>query len=295
MSDELKRCPCCGGTGETFTETQSAERGIGFSHQKWVACRKCDYAVPYSIWNARPIAAPDDRYGDGFRDGIKKAADFVRYCGLQRPELLEVGNIRDYLPLHIEAITPDRPVAMPDVTLSTAASDEKLADELATQKALAALDELAESWAEEVELARMVAAIADQDDRETRIIALAKQSLIEGAYLGRTSHDAALRQPSAPAWRPISEAPKDGTLVDLWCVAPDDSDIEPEDGGIRLTCCSWHEADEIFPHTGWVRITDDGNLDLIDSPPTSPLGLPRWIPTHFMFRPAPPTDGENGK
>ena len=91
-------------------------------------------------------------------------------------------------------------------------------------------------------------------------------------------------------WQKIETAPKDETLIDLWCVLPEDDDIDfmPEKGGIRLTDCSWHTADDIFPHTGWVRATDDGDLDLVSGPPTCPLGLPTWEPTHWMPRPEPP-------
>lgn len=57
--------------------------------------------------------------------------------------------------------------------------------EISTMKALAALDEMAAGWGREVELNRMVAAIAGQDDLESRIIALAKQAFIEGLYRAR--------------------------------------------------------------------------------------------------------------
>lgn len=93
------------------------------------------------------------------------------------------------------------------------------------------------------------------------------------------------RPPGPGAWRPIETAPRDGTLVDLWCVSPDNEDAT----AIRLTDCAWHNADAIFPHTGWTRVTDDGNWDLVESRPTSPLGLPAWKPTHFMLPPAPPS------
>ncbi|MBF9233960.1 hypothetical protein [Microvirga alba] len=96
-------------------------------------------------------------------------------------------------------------------------------------------------------------------------------------------------------WQDISTAPKDGTLIDVWCVTPDDIDFVPEQGGIRLTNVSWHDGDKVFPHVGWVRVVDDGDYDLIDGPPSSPLGLPRWVPTHWMPLPPPPSHSQGGK
>lgn len=49
-------------------------------------------------------------------------------------------------------------------------------------RALAALDEMADTWAVGVALDDMVAAISSKDDAESRMIALAKQAFIEGAY-----------------------------------------------------------------------------------------------------------------
>lgn len=89
-------------------------------------------------------------------------------------------------------------------------------------------------------------------------------------------------------WQPIETAPKD-ELIDLWCVPPTDSDFSPEDGGIRLTDCSWHEADNIFPKTGWVRVLDDGYWDIVEGAAASSFGLPTWVPTHWQPRPEPPT------
>jgi hypothetical protein len=104
---------------------------------------------------------------------------------------------------------------------------------------------------------------------------------------------AALR--ATPSWQTMESAPKDGTPVDLWCVAPDDLDPQPDCRGVRLTDCFWHNADSIFPHTGWCRVIDDGNYDLVDGPPTAPFGLPRWVPVAWHPLPTPPAEPEDGK
>lgn len=101
-----------------------------------------------------------------------------------------------------------------------------------------------------------------------------------------------MTKPDANGWLPISTAPKD-ELIDLWCVPPDDVDACPEAGGIRLTNCSWANPTDYFPHEGWSRVTDDGNWDIVDAPPTSPLGLPRWVPTHWRHLPGPPVEEQS--
>ena len=90
----------------------------------------------------------------------------------------------------------------------------------------------------------------------------------------------------ARAWRPIAEAPKDGTPIDVWCVPPDGSDCPVK--GVRLTDVVWNEPDDISPRPGWVRIMDDGNEDYVESDAVHPLGLPAWKPTHYQPLPPPP-------
>jgi len=89
-------------------------------------------------------------------------------------------------------------------------------------------------------------------------------------------------------WKMISTAPKDGQIIDVWCVPPDDCDFEPPNGGIRLTNIAWHNANEVFNLTGWVRVCDDGSWDLVEGPPCGICGLPAWIPSHWMPIPEPP-------
>lgn len=91
------------------------------------------------------------------------------------------------------------------------------------------------------------------------------------------------------SWKRIETAPRDGRLVDLWCVSPW-CEAKP----VRLTDCSWHDADDLFPWTGWVRIVDDGNIDAVECPATTQHGLPPWQPTHWMFPPAAPTTEKQG-
>ena len=54
--------------------------------------------------------------------------------------------------------------------------------DIAPRRALAGLDERADLWAGDVSLSDMVSAIAEKDDRESRIEALARQAFIEGYY-----------------------------------------------------------------------------------------------------------------
>jgi hypothetical protein len=88
-------------------------------------------------------------------------------------------------------------------------------------------------------------------------------------------------------WLDIESAPKGrDDLIDVWCIDPDgESDLET-----RLTDVFWHVADEIIPQTGWARITDDGEVDFVESEPRGQCGLPPWKPTHWMPLPAPPAN-----
>ena len=79
-------------------------------------------------------------------------------------------------------------------------------------------------------------------------------------------------------WQPIDSAPKDGTLIDIWCIAPDGCDFEPTNGGIRLTDVAWHNADDVDVRCGWMRVLDNCDWDFIEMDPDSELGLPKWKP-----------------
>jgi hypothetical protein len=54
--------------------------------------------------------------------------------------------------------------------------------ELATRKAMAAIDELADDWAKSVRLDDMAATIAGAEKPESAIVALVKLAFVEGSY-----------------------------------------------------------------------------------------------------------------
>jgi hypothetical protein len=60
--------------------------------------------------------------------------------------------------------------------------DPQTPDDLSAVRALASLNETAELWAEQTNLTSTVAAVANADDRESRIEALMKLAFVEGAY-----------------------------------------------------------------------------------------------------------------
>lgn len=66
-------------------------------------------------------------------------------------------------------------------------------------------------------------------------------------------------------WRPIETAPKDGTIIDLWCIHP--------------AYKSERAADAKFKDNGWVFGFFSEKLNT------------GWYPTHWMSLPPPPSDG----
>jgi hypothetical protein len=72
---------------------------------------------------------------------------------------------------------------------------------------------------------------------------------------------------AVPRWRPISEAPKDGTPVDLWC------------DGRRWTDMEWNSTSPSNPDGAWKPEGASWKEEL------------SWMrPTHWMPLPEPPTN-----
>lgn len=93
-----------------------------------------------------------------------------------------------------------------------------------------------------------------------------KQRAMDGALIPEL-REALARLDALPAdsegWRPIREAPQDGTLVDLWCV-------HSQIGGVRVANMRWF-------HGEWRT----------EPPFRDPLNL-GWHATHWQPLPTPP-------
>lgn len=83
-------------------------------------------------------------------------------------------------------------------------------------------------------------------------------------------------------WQPIETAPKDGSLIDVWCIDPD-GQFKPKEGGIRLTDVWWSLSDK-----NWQRMLDDGDFDEVELWSKNNLSLPPWKPIFWMPLPDPP-------
>ena len=117
---------------------------------------------------------------------------------------------------------------------------------------------------------------------------------LSSVFISNTNHEEnqpahlTLRKADVPStmftagveWRPIETAPRDGTLIDVWCIRPP-HEAEERDHEIRLTDISWCD-------TRWGRITDTGMLDLVEEGACDESGFPPWVPTHWRPLPAPP-------
>jgi hypothetical protein len=80
---------------------------------------------------------------------------------------------------------------------------------------------------------------------------------------------AALKVAPSP-WRPIAEAPRDGTEVDLFGYP-----LEASSQPVRIADAHWHCGD-------WLVWDNMGNDE--------PRWRPVWNPTHFQPLPTPPSD-----
>lgn len=74
------------------------------------------------------------------------------------------------------------------------------------------------------------------------------------------------RTSTPPAWQPIATAPKDGTVIDLWCSHG------------RIPCCSWRVAGNFNGDSAWHN----------ESGFPIEYGHPKKIPTYWMPLPEPP-------
>lgn len=97
---------------------------------------------------------------------------------------------------------------------------DEVAERRALNKALDALDALSERWATEIGLDAMCASLAKAADIPAAIRAMAVQSWVEGAYAGRTSHQAA----AMPA------VPDIGGMVNRFLGWPLPDDLTPDCG-----------------------------------------------------------------
>jgi hypothetical protein len=79
-------------------------------------------------------------------------------------------------------------------------------------------------------------------------------------------------------WQPIETAPRDGTVLDLWCVWNDTNE------GERISDCHWGEGTRAFEWeilTGWIAANEgvDGEAAILSE---------GFEPTHWMPLPEPP-------
>ena len=101
--------------------------------------------------------------------------------------------------------------------------------------------------------------------------------------------DAVIAEYEARRWRSIESAPKDGTVIDLWCV--NDKYSRTDEGARRLSVrfadCAWSEDDK-----AWQFVVDDG-MHMLLTVKTDECSE-GWTPTHWTPIPAPPQEASNG-
>ena len=90
----------------------------------------------------------------------------------------------------------------------------------------------------------------------------------EDTIVGWMSLPAAPTPP--PTWQPIETAPRDGTVIDLWCSHG------------RIPCCSWRVAGNFNGDSAWHN----------ESGFPIEYGHPKKIPTHWMPLPEPPRESK---
>lgn len=81
-------------------------------------------------------------------------------------------------------------------------------------------------------------------------------------------------------WKPIESAPKDGTVIDLWCRRSWDPPLRD----VRCTDVYWCTT-----HKCWRTVGNEHYVERTFQPPLSPIDR-HIIPTHWMPLPSPPKD-----
>ena len=104
-----------------------------------------------------------------------------------------------------------------------------------------------------------------EDDLTTEDLASIANSATVPAYARRMAAELSRRR-ETDGWRPISEAPRDGSVVDLWIVCGDDACRAPG---------MWWDIDR----TQW----RDTRFHMRGNPGD-------WAPSHFRTPPEPPHD-----
>ncbi len=86
------------------------------------------------------------------------------------------------------------------------------------------------------------------------------------------------------AWQPIATAPKDGTMLDLWCESTRQCEEHEQfcerTLRVRFADMSWVVLE--CQRGEWVRMGDDGNFILLSESMGNPNATP-WNPTHWKL------------
>lgn len=107
-----------------------------------------------------------------------------------------------------------------------------------------------------------------QNPSDTAAVAAWDQETALAAAIRALATAPAETEKPETGWRPIGEAPKDETEVDLWVVD-------------RLSGLQWRQPTAWWDETRWVVLDDEGEVREVGCE-----GI--QVPTHFMLPPTPP-------